>query len=65
MASYNIGSSTVYAIKKQKDQLWSCMALSENVKDLFKWQILVHLDKVLYKEMHKWNTPLIICAAQV
>jgi len=65
MASYNIGSSTVFAIKKQKDQLWSCMASSGNVKDLFKWQTLVQLEKVLYKEMHKWNTRLIGCAARV
>ena len=74
MASYNIGLSTIYAIKKQKDQLWSCMASSENVKDLFKWQTLVQLNKIciisaveqdMYKEMHRWNTPLISCAAQV
>lgn len=32
MASYNIGSSAIYEIKKQKEQL-----SSESVKVLFKW----------------------------
>ena len=36
MASCNIGSSTVYHIKKWKDQLHSFMASSESVKDVFK-----------------------------
>jgi hypothetical protein len=54
MASYNIGSSTIYDIKEQKDQLLSFMASSGSVKDLFKQQTLkeptlVQLDKVLYK----------------
>jgi len=54
LASYITGSSTVYDIKKQKDQLWSFMASNENVNDLFKWQILkepkwAQLDKALYK----------------
>ena len=54
MASYNTGSSTVYDIKKQKDQLWSFMTLSENVNDIFKWLTLkepklARLDKALYK----------------
>ena len=43
MASCNIGSSTVYDIKKQKDQLWSFMASSGSLKQ----PKLVHLDKVL------------------
>jgi len=54
MASYNTGSSTVYDIKKQKDQLRSFMTLSENVNDIFKWLTLkepklAQLDKALYK----------------
>jgi CENP-B N-terminal DNA-binding domain. len=36
MASYNIGSSPVYEIKKQKDQLQFFMASNENVKCHFK-----------------------------
>jgi hypothetical protein len=54
MASYNIGSSTVYDIKKQKDQLQSFMASSGSVRGLFKRETLkqpklLQLDKVLYK----------------
>jgi DDE superfamily endonuclease./Tc5 transposase DNA-binding domain./CENP-B N-terminal DNA-binding domain. len=53
MAAYNIGSSTIYDIRKQKDQLRSFLASSENVKDLLKRQTLkqpklAQLDKVLY-----------------
>ena len=66
MASYNIGSSTVYNIRKQKDQLWSFMATSESAKGLFKWQTLkepqiAELDKVLYKwftAMHFKGKPM-------
>jgi transposase len=36
MASYNIHLSTIYDIKKWKDQLWSFMASSGSVKDLSK-----------------------------
>jgi hypothetical protein len=36
VASCNIGLSTMYDIKNQKDQLSSLMASSESVKDLFK-----------------------------
>ena len=32
MISYNTGSSTIYDIKKQKDQLQSFMAQSKSVK---------------------------------
>jgi hypothetical protein len=53
MAAYNIGSSTIYDIRKQKDQLRSFLASSENVKGLLKRQTLkqpklAQLDKVLY-----------------
>ena len=43
MASCNIGSSTVYDMKKEKDQLWSFMVSSGSLKE----PKLVHLDKVL------------------
>jgi hypothetical protein len=39
MASYNIGLSTTYYIKKQKDQLQSFITSSESVKDLLKWDM--------------------------
>jgi hypothetical protein len=35
-AAYNIGSSTIYDIMKQKDQLQLFVALSESVKDCLK-----------------------------
>jgi hypothetical protein len=34
MASYHLGSSTAYDIKKQKDQLWLLSVSSESVKDV-------------------------------
>ena len=34
MASYNVASSIIYGIKKQKGQLWSFMATSESVEVL-------------------------------
>jgi len=40
MASYNIGLSTFYDLKKQKDHLRLFVALSESVKGLFKQQAL-------------------------
>ena len=40
VASYNIGLSAVYDIKKQKDQLQLLMVSSESVKGLFKLQTL-------------------------
>jgi len=43
MASYSFGSSTISDMKKQKDQLWSFVALSESVKDLFKQEKLKEL----------------------
>jgi len=51
--SYNIGLSTVYGMKKWKDQLWSFMASSACVQDDLKWQTLkvpklAQLDKELY-----------------
>jgi len=54
MAAYNIGSSTIYDIRKQKDQLRLFLASSENVKGLLKRQTLkqpklAQLDKVLYR----------------
>lgn len=36
MASYTIGSSTIYDTKKRKGRLWSLMASSESVMGLFK-----------------------------
>jgi hypothetical protein len=58
MPPYNTGLLT--GIKKQKDQLWTFMELSESVKGLFKWQILkqpklLQPDKVL----HKWFTAML------
>jgi hypothetical protein len=38
--SYNVVSSTVYDIKKWKDQLWSFMASNESVKGFFRQQTL-------------------------
>ena len=38
IASYNVGLSVNYKIKKQKVQLWSFTASSESAKDLFKWK---------------------------
>jgi hypothetical protein len=50
MASYNIGSSTIYGISKQKGQLRSFLAPSESAKALFKQQpILAQMDNVFYK----------------
>jgi Tc5 transposase DNA-binding domain. len=50
MAAYNIGSSTISDMKKQKDQLQSFMASSESVKGLWKWQTSQQpYDKMLYK----------------
>jgi hypothetical protein len=40
MAAYSIGSSAVYNIKKQKDQLQSFMASSDSAKGLLKWYTL-------------------------
>jgi transposase len=40
MASYNIGSSTIYDIKMQKDKLISCMASSKSMKDFSKQKTL-------------------------
>ena len=36
MTSYSVGSSTIYDIKKWKDELLLFMAASESVKDHFK-----------------------------
>jgi hypothetical protein len=66
MASYTIGSSTIYDIKKQQDHLQSFMASSESVKDVFKGQKLkepklAQLDKVFCKwftAMHSKAKPL-------
>jgi hypothetical protein len=36
MAAYDIRSSAIYNVKKEKVQLQCCMASSESVKDLLK-----------------------------
>lgn len=67
MALYNTGSLTIYAIKKQKDQLRSFMSSSKSVKSLFKQQPLkqpkiAQVDKVLCKwltEMCSEGKPMI------
>ncbi|XP_069821771.1 large ribosomal subunit protein uL23m isoform X1 [Dendropsophus ebraccatus] len=53
MEEYNIGSSTIYDIKKRKDQLCSFVASSETMRGLMKRQTLkqpklAQLDKVVY-----------------
>jgi hypothetical protein len=61
-----IGSLTIYDIKKQKGQVWSFMASSESVKDIVKRQTLkqpklAQLDKVLHKSftaMHSKGKPM-------
>ena len=55
VALYTIGSSTVYDVKKQKDQLQLFLAPSDSVQGLCKQHSLkvyklVQLDKML----HKW-----------
>ena len=40
LAAYNIRSSTVYDIKKQRNKLWSFVASSENMLGLFKLWML-------------------------
>jgi len=40
MLSCNTGSSTIYDIEKQKDQLRLFIASSDSVKDFFKQQTL-------------------------
>ncbi|KAG8563859.1 hypothetical protein GDO81_016221 [Engystomops pustulosus] len=54
MEEFNIGSSTIYDIKKRKDQLCSFVASSETMRGLMKRQTLkqpklAHLDKVVYQ----------------
>ncbi|XP_075693735.1 large ribosomal subunit protein uL23m isoform X1 [Rhinoderma darwinii] len=54
MEEFNIGSSTIYDIKKRKDQLCSFVASSETMKGLMKRQTLkqpklAQLDKVVYR----------------
>ncbi|KAM3919534.1 large ribosomal subunit protein uL23m isoform 1-T1 [Leptodactylus fuscus] len=54
MEEFNIGSSTIYDIKKRKDQLCSFVASSETMRGLMKRQTLkqpklAQLDKVVYK----------------
>lgn len=57
MATYSSGSSTVYHIKKRKDQLWSFMVSSEIVKDLINQQTLKEPKLMqLDKELYKWFT---------
>ncbi|KAM4018545.1 large ribosomal subunit protein uL23m isoform 1-T1 [Anomaloglossus baeobatrachus] len=53
MEEFNIGSSTIYDIKKRKDQLCSFVASSETMRGLMKRQTLkqpklAQLDKVVY-----------------
>ncbi|XP_056382835.1 39S ribosomal protein L23, mitochondrial isoform X1 [Hyla sarda] len=54
MEEFNIGSSTIYDIKKRKDQLCSFVASSETMRGLMKRQTLkqpklAQLDKVVYR----------------
>lgn len=54
MEEYNIGSSTIYDIKKRKDQLCSFVASSETMRGLMKRQTLkqpklAQLDKLVYQ----------------
>jgi len=51
VTSYKFGLSTIYDIKKQKNQLWSFMASNESVKGPFRIETLresklAQLDKV-------------------
>ncbi|XP_066439178.1 large ribosomal subunit protein uL23m isoform X1 [Eleutherodactylus coqui] len=54
MEQFNIGSSTIYDIKKRKDQLCSFVASSETMRGLMKRHTLkqpklAQLDKIVYK----------------
>ncbi|XP_073514846.1 large ribosomal subunit protein uL23m isoform X1 [Phyllobates terribilis] len=54
MEEFNIGSSTIYDIKKRKDQLCSFVASSETMRGLMKRQTLkqpklAQLDKMVYR----------------
>ena len=50
---YNTGSSTMYAIQKQKDQLWSFEASVESVKCLFSGQMLKRNNLAQMKALFK------------
>jgi hypothetical protein len=56
MASSNVGLSTIYDIKKKKNQLWSFTAWSGNVKDFLKQQMLKGVKIVRMDKVYKWIT---------
>jgi transcriptional accessory protein Tex/SPT6 len=53
---YHTGSSVIYDIKKQKEQLQSFMASSGSLKDLLKWQALKEPKMAQLEELYQWLT---------
>lgn len=59
MDAYNTELSTIYNIKKQKNQFQKFVASSESVKGLFKQQILKQPKLgIMAKVLHTWFTAI-------